>query len=139
MRQQHAPTANVDTANVINPLSPYFLVYVQSDGNVRYNFTAPKQILEVFRALCQGKTEAYGALCKLFDEQTSHGQDMGTYSALLDQAVAAIVAQFARKNAANLFTGRGGKLLDASKAVKNSSDFELITWLIIQPNEGKAA
>ncbi len=139
LRQQHAPAVGSEVTNIINPLSPYFLIYVQADGNVRYNFTAPKQILEIFRALCQGKTEAYAQLCKLFDEQTSHGQDMSTYSTLLDQAVAAIVAQFARKNAANLFTGRGGKLLDASKAVKNSNDFELITWLIIQPNEGKAA
>ena len=140
LRQQHAQTATMDSANVtnvINPLSPYFLVYVQTDGNVRYNFTAPKQILEIFRALCQGKTEAYAQLCKVFDEQTSHGQNMSTYSALLDQAVAAIVAQFARKNAANLFTGRGGKLLDASKAVKNSSDFELITWLVIESSQNK--
>ena len=37
-----------------------------------------------------------------------------TAPALLDNAIAAIVAQFARKNAANLFTGRGGKLLDAT-------------------------
>lgn len=34
---------------------------------------------------------------------------MTAYSALLDKTVAAIVAQFSRKNAANLFTGRGGK------------------------------
>ena len=135
LRQQHAPAVGAEVTNIINPLSPYFLVFVQADGNVRYNFTAPKQILEIFRALCQGKTEAYMQLCKLFDEQTSHGQDMSTYSALLDQAVAAIVTQFARKNAANLFTGRGGKLLDANKAVKNSSDFELITWLVIQPTQ----
>ena len=57
---------------------------------------------------------------------------MGTYSALLDQAVAAIVAQFARKNAANLFTGRGGKLMDAGKTVKSNNDFELMTWLVIK-------
>ena len=57
---------------------------------------------------------------------------MSAYSALLDNAVAAIVAQFARKNAANLFTGRGGKLLDATKAVKSNDDFELITWLVIK-------
>ena len=105
---------------------------MQASGNVRYSFTAPKQILEIFRALCQGKTEAYVALCKLFDEQTSHGQDMSAYSALLEQAVAAIVAQFAHKNAATLFTGRGGKLLDAGKAVKNGYDFELITQLVIK-------
>ena len=120
------------TANQINPLSPYFLVYIQADGNVRYNFTAPKQVLEIFRALCQGKTEPHAELCKLFNEQTQHGQDMSAYSALLDQAIAAIAAQFSRKNAANLFTGRGGKLMDSSKTVKNSADFELITWLVIK-------
>ena len=78
-------------------------------------------------------------MCKLFDTETGHGQNMSSYSALLDQAVAAIVVQFARKNAANLFTGRGGKLLDANKAVKSNNDFELITWLVIQPTQGKAA
>jgi hypothetical protein len=113
-------------------LSPYFLVYIRADGELRYNFTAPKQVLEVFRALCQGKTEPYAALCKLFDVETRHGQDMAAYSWLLDQTVAAIVAQFARKNAANLFTGRGGKLMDASHTVKSNGDFELITWLVIK-------
>jgi hypothetical protein len=82
---------------------------------VRYNFTAPKQVLEIFRAVCQGKTEPYADLCKLFDAQTGHGQDMSAIQRLLDKAVAAIVAQFGRKNAANLFTGRGGKLMDAAR------------------------
>ena len=99
---------------------------------MRYNFTAPKQVLEIFRALCQGKTEPYADLCKLFDAQTRHGQDMSAYSALLDKTVAAIVAKFTRKNAANLFTGRGGKLLDATKAVKSNTDFDLMTWLVIK-------
>ncbi len=57
---------------------------------------------------------------------------MGAYSALLDKTVAAIVAQFTRKNAANLFTGRGGKLMDAQKVVKSNNDFELITWLVVK-------
>lgn len=30
----------------VNPLQPYFLVYIRDDGEVRYNFTAPKQILK---------------------------------------------------------------------------------------------
>ena len=133
LRQTNPPAHDVNTtANQINPLSPYFLVYIQADGNVRYNFTAPKQVLEIFRALCQGKTEPHAELCKLFNEQTQHGQDMSAYSALLDHAVAATAAQFSRKNAANLFTGRGGKLMDSSKTVKNSADFELITWLVIK-------
>lgn len=76
---------------------------------------------------CWKSSAPCAELCKLFDTETCHGQAMAAYSALLDKTVAAIVAQFARKNAANLFTGRGGKLADASKTVKSNNDFELIT------------
>jgi hypothetical protein len=116
----------------VNPLSPFFLVYIQADGTVRYNFTAPKQVLDIFRALCQGQTAPYADLCKLFDTETQHGHDMRAYSALLDKAVKAIVAQFGQKNAANLFSGRGGKLIDAGQAVQGQQDFELVTWLVIK-------
>jgi len=116
----------------VNPLQPYFLVYIRDDGEVRYNFSSPKQILEIFRAVSQGKAEPYAALCKLFDAETKDGEDMSRYGHLLDQAVNAIAAQFEQKNAGNLFSGRGGKLMDASKAVKNTHDFELITWLVIK-------
>jgi SNF2 family DNA or RNA helicase len=135
-QQRHQADASQEA---VNPLAPYFLVYIQTDGTVRYNFTAPKQVLEIFRALCQGKNTPYADLCKLFDDTTQHGQDMTRYSALLDQAVTAIVAQYTRKNAANLFAGRGGKLIDSTKTVKNDNDFELITWLVIQPTQSTTA
>jgi len=116
----------------VNPLQPYFLVYIREDGEVRYNFTSPKQVLEIFRAVSQGKTEPYADLCELFDTQTKQGEDMSQYSRLLDKAVSAIAAQFDRKSVGNLFAGRGGKLTDASKQVKHAADFELITWLVIK-------
>ena len=116
----------------VNPLQPYFLVYIRDDGEVRYNFTAPKQVLDILRVLCQGQSVPYAALCKLFDAETQDGRQMARYSALLNQAVAAIVAQFGKKSASNLFTGRGGKLTDASKQIKAVADFELITWLVIR-------
>jgi hypothetical protein len=116
----------------INPLTPYFLVYIRDDGQIRFNFTAPKQVLEMFRALCLGKTASYDDLCKLFDDETSHGQDMRRYSGLLDSAVSAIVAQTRKKNVVNLFTGRGGTLADATHLVQASTDFELITWLVLK-------
>ena len=40
--------------------------------------------------------------------------------------------QFTRKSTGNLFSGRGGKLTDTIKQVKQTGDFELITWLIIK-------
>jgi len=57
----------------VNPLQPYSLVYVRDDGVVRYTFTQPKQILDMYRLLCSGKTIPCEALCRLFDEQTSNG------------------------------------------------------------------
>ncbi len=116
----------------VNPLQPYFLVYIRDDGEVRYNFTSPKQILEIFRAVSQGKVEPYAKLCELFDTETKNGKDMNHYSGLLNRAITAIAAQFERKNADNLFAGRGGKLTDAGKQVKSADDFELITWLVIK-------
>lgn len=127
--------AEVAGNEAVNPLQPYFLVYIRDDGEVRYNFTAPKQVLEIFRAVCQGQLEPHAKLCELFDEETAHGQDMSRYSGLLDKAVAAIAAQFGRKNAGNLFTGRGGKLLSSQGAIKNTTDFDLITWLVIKDTQ----
>ena len=78
--------ADADT-QAVNPLSPYLLIYIHAEGAVRNNFAAPKQVLQIFRALCQSKTEPYADLCAL---------------------------------------------LDASKATKSSTDFDLITWLVIK-------
>ena len=119
-------------SETVNPLQPYFLVYIRDDGEVRYNFTAPKQILELFRLLCQGRTEPYVTLCQWFDTETQNGMDMSRYNGLLDRAVAAIVAQFGKKNLSNLFTGRGGRLIGASRQVKSTTDFDLIAWLVIK-------
>lgn len=130
--KQRQETAGNET---VNPLQPYFLVYIRDDGEVRYNFTAPKQILEIFRALCPGKIEPYARLCELFDAETNNGLNMSRYSALLDKAVATIVKQFDRKNTGNLFTGRGGKLLSSKSTVKNTTDFDLITWLVIKNDQ----
>ncbi|MCC8991104.1 MAG: hypothetical protein LM514_00535, partial [Streptococcus sp.] len=122
-------------SETVNPLQPYFLVYIRDDGEVRYNFTAPKQILELFRLLCKGKTEPYSALCQLFNAETQHGADMNRYNGLIDQAVKVIVAQFGKKNFASLFTGKKAKLVRASHSVKSVDDFDLISWLVIKNNK----
>lgn len=127
LKQQQEAKGN----EAVNALQPYFLVYIRDDGEIRYNFTAPKQILEIFRAVCQGQEQPYKQLCELFDQQTGNGENMSQCSNLLEKAVSAIAAQFTRKTTGNLFSGRGGKLTDSGKQVKHTSDFELITWLVI--------
>jgi len=120
-----------EKSTTVNPLQPYFLVYVLDDGNVRYSFAQPKQILEIFRALCSGKPQPYDALCDLFDQQTNDGEDMGAYNKLLDHAVTSIAQTFKRRTASNLTSGRDAVLLPVKSQIKESTDFDLITWVVI--------
>lgn len=117
----------------INPLQPYFLVYIRDDGVVRYNFAQPKAILEIFRTLCAERTTPYQALCDLFDAQTQEGADMRVYDALLTQAIAAITNSFRRRMGSQLTLGRGGVLPEQQQQVNHADDVALVTWLVIAP------
>jgi SNF2 family DNA or RNA helicase len=125
------PSAN-STTDGINPLKPYFLVYVLSDGNVRFGFAQPKQILEVYRVLCSGKSAPYSELCNLFDQETDHGTKMDAYGVLLRKAVDAIAVTFRRRAASGLQSNRAFVLPDEQDQVNENSDLELITWLVVK-------
>jgi len=126
------PDVKPGPSESINPLHPYFLVYVLDDGNVRFGFAHPKQILDIYRILCSGKAEAYTELCNLFDQQTNHGSDMKAYDKLLQKAVESIASTFRKRAAAGLQTGRGFVLPDEQQQVHEKTDLELVTWLVIK-------
>jgi SNF2 family DNA or RNA helicase len=119
-------------SETVNPLQPYFLVYVRDDGIVRFTFAQPKQILEIFRILCVGRTTVHEDLCNLFDQQTKNGTDMSFYTKLLDKAVQSIESTFKKRALGSLQSSRSAVLMDHQKQVNNTTDFELITWLIIK-------
>ena len=74
---------DTDGNEEVNPLQPYFLVYVREDGTVRFNYTNAKSILEIYRLLCSGITQPYELLCDLFNNETNNGEDMKQYSELI--------------------------------------------------------
>jgi SNF2 family DNA or RNA helicase len=119
-------------SETINPLQPYFLVYVRDDGIVRFTFAQPKQILEIFRTLCSGKTVPYEELCNLFDQQTQNGADMSVYTKLLEKAVDSIESTFRKRALGHLQSSRSAILVDQQKQVNEATDFDLISWLIIK-------
>jgi hypothetical protein len=128
-----APNAEMrGSAESINPLQPYFMVYVLADGNVRFGFAHPKQVLEMYRILCSGQAEPDAALCNLFDHQTSHGTDMRVYDVLLQKAVDSIAETFRKRAASGLQAGRGFVLPDHQDQVHEQTDLELVTWLVIE-------
>ena len=118
-------------AEKVNPLQPYYLVYMQEDNTVRFNYVHAKQILEMYRILCSGKKEAYEDLCNLFDQQTSNGQSMQNYNILLQGAINAIYGSVMKRQLKGL-KNREAKLIDHDKIANQSEDFELITWLVIK-------
>jgi len=115
----------------VNPIQPYYLVYIRDDGTVRYSFTQTKQILEIFRLLCLEKREAYAELCRLFDESTDQGRDMSKWSDLLGGAVQAVVSTFKRRALRSLTESRDAVLVPETAQPQEVEDFELVTWLVI--------
>jgi hypothetical protein len=130
---RHKTVTNPDT---INPLQPYFLVYVRDDCEVRYGFAQPKQILEIYRLLCANRTTPYEELCRLFDRATDNGRDMSRYNQLLQSAVSSIARTFKQRSLAQLQTSRSATLPDQQQQVTATTDFDLVTWLIIKNPEG---
>lgn len=126
--KQNGDTSGNET---VNPLQPYFLVYVFDDGTVRLGFTQPKQILEIFRALCVGKTSAIEILCAQFNQNTQNGMDVSHYSELLEKSVSWIEKTFKKRSVSSLFADREALITEKSKQISQNTDFELITWLVI--------
>ncbi len=116
----------------INPLQPYFLVYVREDKRVYYTFAQPRQILDIYRQLCSNQTKAYQDLCDLFSQQTDKGNDMSVYNQLLYSAVDSISGTYQQRTFTNLFSNKQGKLPSSDEKVTKTTDFDLITWLIIK-------
>ncbi len=134
--QHESDTTNTTpSTDSVNPLDPYFLVYALDDGNVRYGFANPKQILDIFRLLCSGKTEPYQQLCTYFDRETGDGRNMTRYDQLLEKSVESIIATYRKRVASGLQSGRGFIVPNIDQQAESTQDFELITWLVIKSDQ----
>lgn len=124
---------DTDGNEEVNPLHPYFLVYIFENGQVRFNYTNAKQILEIYRLLCAGNRQAYETLCDLFNEETHQGENMNQFTDLLKQAIEEISRVF-NKRSSQKITGndRGALLIPKSKRINEIDNFELVTWLVIK-------
>jgi hypothetical protein len=119
-------------ATRLNPLAPYYLVYVHDDGTVRYSFAQPKETMLLLRDLAAGEPAAFEKLCDRFDQRTRDGADMSHYDDLLRKALASIEHTFQRRAATSLLAGRGAVLPTATEApTSRGDDFDLVTWLVI--------
>ena len=110
-------------------LYPYYLVYVSSDGNVHVTNTNTKKILDLYKALCQSKTEPIEKLVSMFNRETRNGSNMKTYTGLLEKAVSDIKGIVEQKGVMSLFQIGEASLFDNSASGVN--DFELVSFLVV--------
>ena len=115
----------------LNPLHPYYLVYVKNDGVVSIGFTNPKRILERFSALCVGKALPDTVLCDWFNAETDNGTDMTIYGMLLEGALASIRGAYIRRVNDVLDSSSDAVLPTAGSQITEETEFELVTWLVV--------
>lgn len=116
--------------NQHNRLHPYYLIYIGQDGSVVTNHTEVKKLLDLTRAACKGVEQPVLDACRAFNRRTNDGREMAAYSDLLDQAIRSMVDLKEERDIDSLFTG--GKTTALVNTIQGLSDFELISFLVIQ-------
>lgn len=116
-----------------SPIHPFYAVYIRNSGDIRYGCANTRQVLDLFESAAVGKVEPLQDLCIQFDTETKNGENMGLYNGLLKSVIDHINRAHRRTQIKGMGIDgtRGFKLPPKSKAPRDASDFELVTWLII--------
>ena len=115
-------------------LAPYYLVFVDDDGNIQLNYNQPKQILDLLKKICIGFTSPQEEMVAKFNQLTQSGKEMGHYQELLERAVVALAGKQQEQGVKSLFQ-RGGIRL-AGESDRSVNDFEVVAFVALM-GEGK--
>lgn len=118
---------NIDNQNRIHP---FYMVYVDIDGEVMCDYLNPKQMLDDLRLLCRGKSEPVLELCRIFNRETDDGRNMEDVSMLLGDAINSIIDTKEDSDIDSLFSAGGTSALMSD--VSGLDDFELICFLVVK-------
>ena len=116
-----------------NRLHPYYLVYINQDGEVIVDHTEVKKLLDLVRRSCKGINKPLQDLCRIFNKATNDGREMTKFSDLLTQTISSIIDIKEDKDIDSLFSGTSTTAL--VNTISGLDDFELINFLVIQENE----
>ncbi len=114
----------------LNRLHPYYLVYVNMEGEVVANHTEVKQLLDLARASCRNRSTPHNQACQRFNSETDDGKAMDKYSTLLGHAIRSIIDVREDQDLDSLFTS--GKTTALTGQVAGLDDFELISFIAVQ-------
>ena len=132
LRQQNT-AAGSSRQRVASPVHPFYVVYIQDSGTIRFGCANARQALGVFEAVASGKTKPITRLCDQFDRLTDFGKKMGHYDGLLNSVIAHIRQAHADTQTRSLRPGgaRDFRFTPASETPRRAADFELVTWMVV--------
>jgi len=113
-----------------NRLHPYYLIYINNNGEVVHDHTEVKRLLDLTRSCCKGQAEPMIDACHRFNKATADGRKMQPHSDLLNKAIRSMIEVKEEKDLDSLFTG--GKTTALTHTIKGLDDFELVAFLVIQ-------
>ena len=122
-----------ETVNVqqLNRLHPYYMVYVDMEGQTVLPHTEVKRLLDLIRSVAKPSEEPIVEAYQPFNQRTHDGREMGVYSDLLTAAIHSIVQVREERELDSLFTGLKTTALTGPST--GLDDFELIAFLVVEP------
>jgi Helicase conserved C-terminal domain/SNF2-related domain len=118
-------------AGQLNRLHPYYLVYVDMEGNPIVPHTEVKRLLDLLRATAKPCAEPIPTAYTPFNERSQDGREMQAYSSLLNAAIRSIVQVKEEKDLDSLFSGQQTTALTGPST--GIDDFELLAFLVVEP------
>lgn len=125
--KNHNNAMNIDKQN---RLHPFYLVYIDENGEVVSSHFNPKKVLDDMRYLSKDKSLPIDNLTQSFNIETREGKEMSKYSNLLNQAIDSMINGKQEKDIDSLFTTGGTTALEND--ISGLNDFELIDFLVVR-------
>ena len=116
--------------NQHNRLHPYYMVYIDNQGEVISDHTEVKHLLDLVRSCCKGLDKPLMDICQQFNAQTHDGREMEPYSDLLGQSIRSMMDVQDEKAIDSLFSST--KTTAFENDIDGLDDFELISFIVIQ-------
>lgn len=110
-------------------LYPYYLIYIQNDGTLKYANSQAREAVKLFRKLCYAKDEPEKELFDKFFQRTKNVKEMKFYSDLLNKAIKSIKGEEESKAVQMIFDFGG---FHNSFANETADDFELVSFLVVE-------
>ena len=125
--------ANKTNLSKKNRLHPYYLVYVDSQGETVYSVADTKALLEHIRYITKGKNRPETELVDQYNQVTNDGVNMAHYSSLLQSSLDSLVESDETSFIDSLFATGVTDFLNTG--LEGSDDFELLAFFTVLKKE----